>query len=115
LPCAFYSCCAWRFQVKTLAHASVSIADSAVESGHFLGRSSAKLVTIRIVAKSFLHNMVRRIVGTLVAVGADKLRPSDLVDIFEHRRRCAAPPLAPPQGLYLVNVTYDDIHRVSPR
>ncbi len=52
--------------------------------------------------------MVRNIVGTLVAVGHGKLKPDDVLVLLEGRDRCALPPLAPPHGLFLVDVTYNE-------
>jgi tRNA pseudouridine38-40 synthase len=56
--------------------------------------------------KSFLRNMVRKIVGTLLEVGRGKLRPKDIPEIFELRDRSKSGFTAPPQGLYLVSVEY---------
>ncbi len=57
-------------------------------------------------ARSFLHNQVRSIVGTLKLVGEGKLTPADVRAALEacDRSRCGA--LAPPGGLYLTRVTY---------
>ncbi len=56
----------------------------------------------------FLYNMVRIITGTLVDVGAGKIPPEDLPAIIEGRNRTRAGHTAPPQGLYLAKVYYDD-------
>lgn len=52
--------------------------------------------------------MVRNIVGTLVAVGHGQLPPNDIPKLMEARDRLLIPPLAPPHGLFLVNVTYNN-------
>lgn len=52
--------------------------------------------------------MVRNIVGTLVAVGHDKLSPDEIPNILEAKNRLLLPPAAPAQGLFLVNVTYNE-------
>jgi tRNA pseudouridine38-40 synthase len=64
--------------------------------------------TVRFVlrANAFCHQMVRSIVGTLVAVGADALEPEGLEGILEARDRSAAARIAPPQGLTLERVLY---------
>lgn len=54
----------------------------------------------------FLRHMVRNVAGTLFLVGAGKLSPGDVKAILGARERCRAGPTAPPQGLYLVRVTY---------
>lgn len=57
-------------------------------------------------ARSFLHNQVRSIVGTLERVGAGTWSPEDVRAALQARRRAACGPVAPPQGLYLTGVSY---------
>jgi tRNA pseudouridine38-40 synthase len=59
-----------------------------------------------LAARSFLHNQVRSIVGTLERVGAGSWTPEDVRTALDARDRAACGPVAPPQGLYLVAVTY---------
>ena len=59
-----------------------------------------------ITATAFCWQMVRAIVGTLVDVGAGKIRPGDLLRILRSGDRAAAGRLAPPQGLCLWHVGY---------
>ena len=63
-------------------------------------------VIVRTSARSFLHNQVRSMVGSLVAVGEGKWRPNDLARALEARDRAACGPVAPPDGLYLMRVDY---------
>jgi tRNA pseudouridine38-40 synthase len=63
-------------------------------------------VEVRIRADSFLHQMVRSIVGTLVDVGRGRIEPEGLPSILAARARAAAGDIAPPHGLALVRVTY---------
>jgi tRNA pseudouridine38-40 synthase len=58
-------------------------------------------------ARSFLHNQVRSIVGTLERVGAGAWQPQDVGRALQARDRTACGPVAPPQGLYLTGVRYD--------
>jgi tRNA pseudouridine38-40 synthase len=57
-------------------------------------------------ARSFLHNQVRSMVGSLVAVGQGRWMADDLSRALEARDRKACGPVAPPDGLYLVAVDY---------
>jgi tRNA pseudouridine38-40 synthase len=63
-------------------------------------------VLIAASARSFLHNQVRSMVGSLVVVGEGKWRPDDLARVLEARDRTACGPVAPPDGLYLMQVDY---------
>jgi tRNA pseudouridine38-40 synthase len=59
-------------------------------------------------ARSFLHNQVRSIVGTLERVGAGAWSPKDVRAALEAADRAACGPVAPPDGLYLTGVGYPD-------
>lgn len=61
-----------------------------------------------LAARSFLHNQVRSIVGTLERVGAGSWAPQDVQTALHARDRAACGPVAPPQGLRLVGVSYPD-------
>jgi tRNA pseudouridine38-40 synthase len=63
-------------------------------------------IHISAVARSFLHNQVRSMVGSLVPVGDGKWQAADLARALEARDRSACGPGAPPDGLYLVKVDY---------
>jgi tRNA pseudouridine38-40 synthase len=63
-------------------------------------------VVFRVRANAFLHQMVRSLVGTLVAVGERKLSPDSMEEILRALDRNAAGQLAPPQGLTLDRVVY---------
>lgn len=57
-------------------------------------------------ARSFLHNQVRSIVGTLERVGAGAWAPVQVKEALEARDRAACGPVCPPDGLYLCGVGY---------
>lgn len=58
-------------------------------------------------ANRFLRNMVRAIVGTMVEVGAGRLKPEDMRKVIEDKHRNSAGTSAPAHGLYLVDVGYE--------
>jgi tRNA pseudouridine38-40 synthase len=63
-------------------------------------------VRVTALARSFLHNQVRSMVGSLVHVGEAKWSAADLAAALAARDRSACGQVAPPQGLYLVRVEY---------
>jgi len=69
-------------------------------------RRDGDLVEIRASARSFLHNQVRSMVGSLRRVGEGAWSADDLEAALKaaDRRRCGQ--VAPPDGLYLVKVDY---------
>jgi tRNA pseudouridine38-40 synthase len=63
-------------------------------------------LTYDIEANGFLRFMVRNIAGTLVEVGLGKFTARDVSTILQSMDRSRAGATAPPQGLFLVDVTY---------
>jgi len=63
-------------------------------------------ICVTSVARSFLHNQVRSMVGSLVLVGEGKWSPGDLANALDASDRTACGPVAPPDGLYLIKVEY---------
>ena len=84
--------CQAKSPVKTLDTVDVTRADDEVR--------------IEAAARSFLHNQVRSMVGSLVLVGDGKWSADDLSAALAARNRAACAPVAPPEGLYLVRVFY---------
>ncbi|MBT8459043.1 MAG: tRNA pseudouridine(38-40) synthase TruA [Boseongicola sp.] len=64
-------------------------------------------IAIAVRARSFLHNQVRSIVGTLERVGSGGWQPEDVKTALEAKDRAACGPVAPPDGLYLSHVVYN--------
>ena len=52
--------------------------------------------------------MVRIIAGTLVEVGLGNIEPEEIYNIIIAKDREKAGKTLPPQGLYLVNVEYEE-------
>jgi tRNA pseudouridine38-40 synthase len=65
-----------------------------------------EIIRIEASARSFLHNQVRSMVGSLKLVGEGRWTKSDLEKALKARDRTACGPVAPACGLYLVKVDY---------
>jgi tRNA pseudouridine38-40 synthase len=76
-------------------------------SVHRTSDCEGHLLAVEIEANGFLYNMVRAIVGTLVAVGRrakPEPWPGEVLQAADRRR---AGPTAPAHGLFLVYVRYE--------
>ena len=63
-------------------------------------------IHINASARSFLHNQVRSMVGSLKLAGEGKWSRRDMERALKARERSECGPVAPPEGLYLVRVDY---------
>lgn len=64
-------------------------------------------IHIEASARSFLHNQVRSMVGSLKLVGEGKWRTDDMRAALEAADRTRCGPVAPSAGLYLMAVDYE--------
>tara|TARA_B100000287_G_scaffold98947_1_gene91005 strand:+ start:1132 stop:1878 length:747 start_codon:yes stop_codon:yes gene_type:complete len=69
-------------------------------------KKESDFIKLRISGKSFLHNQVRIMVGTLIQVGKEILKETDIKRIIQSKDRKNAGPTAPPSGLYLERILY---------
>lgn len=65
-----------------------------------------EIIRIEASARSFLHNQVRSMVGSLKCVGEGRWTKGDLEQALQACDRAACGPVAPACGLYLVQVDY---------
>jgi tRNA pseudouridine38-40 synthase len=65
-----------------------------------------EFIKIRLEADGFLRHMVRNIIGTLVEIGRGRIPAEKIKEILESLDRRKAGPTAPPNGLFLENITY---------
>ncbi len=84
--------CQAKSPVKTLDLLEVSRLGEAIE--------------VRAHARSFLHNQVRSMVGSLKFVGEGNWSVADMSRALAARSREACGPVAPAEGLYLMRVDY---------
>jgi tRNA pseudouridine38-40 synthase len=71
-------------------------------------RQSGEYILFHIKARAFLHEQVRIMVGTLKMIGEGKRPPQDILTMLASKKRACVGPTAPPEGLYLVDVGYDE-------
>jgi len=72
--------------------------------------SSYEAIEAEVTGNGFLYRMVRIIAGTLLDVGFGKLSPNDIDGIIASKDRAGAGQTAPPQGLYLKEVFFNNEH-----
>jgi tRNA pseudouridine38-40 synthase len=65
-------------------------------------------VFMEMQASGFLYGMIRLLVGLLAEVGRSRLSVSEFTNIWQQQRRNDVKYAAPPQGLCLLGVGYDD-------
>ncbi|MCP4933568.1 MAG: tRNA pseudouridine(38-40) synthase TruA [bacterium] len=85
--------CQAKSPVKTLSRLEVT-------------RSGEEL-TITASARSFMHNQVRSMVGSLQMVGDGRWPVQQIRDVLDSKDRTACGPVAPAHGLYFTRVDYD--------
>ena len=87
--------------VNCQAKSSIKTLDALAVSRH------DEEIRVDVGARSFLHNQVRVLVGTLQLVGRGQWRKADVEAALAAKDRTRAGPTAPPQGLCLMEVRYD--------
>jgi tRNA pseudouridine38-40 synthase len=73
---------------------------------HLSANRFGEFIWIDVEADGFLYNMVRSIAGTLLNVGRGYWPASQVAEILHAEDRKLAGPTAPPQGLFLMRVSY---------
>ncbi|MDY6970533.1 MAG: tRNA pseudouridine(38-40) synthase TruA, partial [Spirochaetota bacterium] len=65
------------------------------------------LIMFKVKGNSFLHNMVRIMVGTILEMSMNNISPSYMQEILEKRDRKFSGKTAPSYGLYLTKISFD--------
>ncbi len=86
--------CQAKSPVKSIDKVTVSQAD--------------EIIRLEVSARSFLHNQVRSIAGSLKMVGEGAWTIARFKEALDAADRSKCGPVAPPDGLYLVGVDYPD-------
>lgn len=67
---------------------------------------NGSIVEIEVNGNGFLWNMVRIILGTLIEAGKGSLKPKDIENILNAKKRSEAGPMVPAKALFLKDVEY---------
>jgi tRNA pseudouridine38-40 synthase len=76
-----------------------------------VSRGSDGVITVSLEGDAFCHNMVRALVGALIAVGEGKLTVDQLAQLQRAAKRSSSFKVLPPHGLTLVGVSYPNPKR----
>ncbi len=90
----------------TFCRADSTVEDTVRTIYDFHVTRQGPMVYFSVTGDGFLYNMVRILVGTLLAVSAGKIAPSEIPDIIASGNRERAGITVPPYGLYLDYVFY---------
>lgn len=71
-------------------------------------KHSGELLAFDFKCRSFLHHMIRFLVGTLVGMGHGQIDVARLLQILDDGQRPKLINCAPPQGLSLMGVAYNE-------
>jgi tRNA pseudouridine38-40 synthase len=71
-----------------------------------VSRGQGQVVEIEIQADAFCHNMVRSIVGALIAVGQGRATPAKIKQLLEQTNREGSYKVVSPHGLSLLKIGY---------
>ncbi|XP_066547124.1 tRNA pseudouridine synthase-like 1 isoform X2 [Amia ocellicauda] len=98
----------FKSPVKTLLRAEVTVGQDSFTPHSF--RRGMRCWELTFQSRSFLYKQVRRMTGAMVAVGLGRLTLSRLQELLEARDSLAFPQnmSAPPDGLFLKRVDYED-------
>ena len=70
-------------------------------------------ILIDVNANSFLYNMVRNIVGTLVMIGSGEKEVLWIKELLASKDRTKAGKQFPPEGLFLIDIEYDEKYNLN--
>lgn len=65
-----------------------------------------EILKFQFIGNGFMRYMVRNLVGTLIHIGENKIKPKDVIKILQLQDRTSAHKTANPEGLYLNKVYY---------
>jgi len=71
-------------------------------------KTQDSILVYKIQSNHFLYGMVRAIVGVMLDYARGKRSKEEILEALQSKDRSLASPFAPPTGLYLAKVYYDD-------
>lgn len=71
--------------------------------------NKGSLLCINFTGNGFLYHMVRILAGTLIEIGRGQRTPSEIEEMLRSKKRSDAGWMAPAQGLFLKEVTYEHV------
>lgn len=97
-----------RHDFRSFSDADPNARSTRVEIDSVAVGEAEGLILIRIRGSHFLWKMVRRMVGVLAEVGRGNLEPADVERFLREDSRAPAQLTAPPSGLFLERVYYEE-------
>lgn len=94
----------YDFSAYTTAKSKKNSTTRKIESIEIL--KAGHEIDISITGNGFLHNMVRKIVGTILEVGLGNMKATEVAGIIGAKDRAKTGTMAPARGLYLLKVKY---------
>jgi tRNA pseudouridine38-40 synthase len=79
---------------------------------HLEVRDRGEILCFDVKGESFLWNMVRKIITVLINVGRREIEIEDVAEFLDPQKKVFITP-APPEGLILMEVTYDKVKFVE--
>ena len=97
-----------RHDFRSFMASGSKITDCVREVHYARVEREGDIISFTVCADGFLYNMVRIMAGTLLDCAAGKFEPSDVEKIIKNENRDTAGFTAPPEGLYLSRVLYEN-------
>ena len=94
------------FSAFSAVHAKDKDPDPVKEIYSIKLKQNGSKITVMITGSGFLYKMVRSIVGTLYAVGRNRLTPEEVLNILHSKKRTNKIVTAPASGLSLKKIFY---------
>jgi len=73
-----------------------------------VGETASQCLALEVEGNGFLYKMVRTMVGTLTAIGNGKHSKEWITEVIAAKDRRTAGVTAPPEGLYLTSITFQE-------